>query len=129
MTRYLLAWLPMIVIGILNGGLREMLFRKWLPELRAHQVSTVTGIVFFGLYIWFLTGRWPLASGAQAVAVGLLWLALTVAFEFLFGRYIGGHPWSRLLHDYDLRAGRLWPLVLLWLTIAPYLFYRLRGGQ
>jgi hypothetical protein len=35
------------------------------------------------------------------------------------------HPWSRLLHDYNLFEGRLWVLVLLWVTLAPYVFHKL----
>jgi hypothetical protein len=58
--------------------------------------------------------------------IGLTWLALTVAFEFLFGHYVAGHSWRALLNDYDLLAGRLWVLVLAWLALAPYLFYRLQ---
>ena len=39
--------------------------------------------------------------------------------------------WRALLHDYDLLAGRLWVLVLAWLALSPYVFYRLtgRGGS
>jgi hypothetical protein len=32
-----------------------------------------------------------------------------------------------LLADYNLLAGRLWPLVLVWVAIAPALFYRFLG--
>ena len=46
-----------------------------------------------------------------------------MAFEFSFGHFVAGHSWSRLFQDYNLFAGRLWVLVLLWLTLAPYLFY------
>jgi hypothetical protein len=51
-------------------------------------------------------------------------MALTVAFEFLFFHYVGGEPWPELLANYDLSEGRLWPLILLWVAVAPYLFYR-----
>ena len=51
---------------------------------------------------------------------------MTILFEFLFGHFIAGHPWSHLFHDYNLLAGRLWVLVLLWTAITPYLFYRMR---
>jgi hypothetical protein len=50
-------------------------------------------------------------------------VALTVLFEFIFGRLVMKHPWSKLLADYNLLAGRLWLLVLLWLVIAPVLFF------
>jgi hypothetical protein len=55
-----------------------------------------------------------------------MWLGLTVAFEFLFGHFARGLSWKELLHDYDILSGRLWVLVLLWITVAPYLCYRLQ---
>jgi hypothetical protein len=70
--------------------------------------------------------RWRPRSTAQALGVGALWLGLTVAFEFLFGHYVAGHSWARLVQDYDLLSGRLWPLVLLWVAAAPYLLSRSR---
>jgi len=42
-----------------------------------------------------------------------------VAFEFLFGHYVMGHPWSRLVQDFNLLAGRVWALVLLTTLFAP----------
>ena len=124
--KYLLAWIPMVVIAIANGAMREALFTKRLGELRAHQVSCATGLFLFSLYVWALTRIWPLPSSEQAFTIGLIWLALTVAFEFSFGHFARGLPWSELLHDYDVLAGRLWVLVLVWVTIAPYFFYRLQ---
>ena len=127
MFKYLLAWVPMVVIAIANAALRESVFARRLSELRAHQISTVTGVLLFGVYIWGITRIWRPASAGQAFAIGLIWLGLTVVFEFLFGHYVMGNPWSRLIHDYNLSAGRLWPVILLWITLAPYAFYRIRG--
>ncbi|MEW6182118.1 MAG: hypothetical protein AB1500_02920 [Bacillota bacterium] len=127
LVKYALAWIPMVLIAVLNGALREGWYGKRIGELRAHQVSTVTGLLVFGVYIWGVTRVWPLESVGMALAVGLVWLALTVVFEFLFGHYVAGHSWQRLLRDYNLFAGRLWVLVLLWITAAPYVFYRLQG--
>jgi hypothetical protein len=123
--KYALAWLLMPIMGIINGVIRQYGYSNALGELRAHQFSTLTGIILFGLYIWALNLRWKIQSSAQAIAIGLIWLALTVAFEFLFGHYFMKHPWSRLLHDYNIFEGRLWLLVLLWVTAAPYVFYKL----
>ena len=53
-------------------------------------------------------------------------LGLTIAFEFLFGHYIAGHAWSKLFQDYNILAGRVWAVVLLWVALAPWLFYRLQ---
>jgi hypothetical protein len=127
MLRYLLAWIPMIIIGVSNGILREATYGKYLSELRAHQVSTAIGVCLFGFYIWVLTRFWHLESSQQAISIGLIWLGLTVVFEFTFGRYVAGHTWSQLFRDYNLLAGRVWLLVLIWIAIAPFVFYRFLG--
>lgn len=116
---YLAAWFPMIAIAIANGALRESWYGNRLPELRAHQVSTLAALLLFALYMMALFAWRPTRSLNQALAVGQLWLWLTLAFEFLFGHYVMGHPWQRLLHDYNLKAGRLWPLIPLWLAVGP----------
>jgi len=115
-----------MAIAIVNGVLRESWYGKRLSELAAHQVSTLTAVILFGVYIWFILRIWPPTSAVQAIAVGLLWLAMTIAFEFVFGHYVAGHTWERLLHDYNLLAGRIWLLVLVWVAVAPYLCFRVR---
>jgi len=122
-----LAWAPMVIIGILNGVIREVGYGKLTSELRAHQISSVTGIALFMFYTWALSFRWPLDSSRQAVLVGVIRLGLTVVFEFVFGRFVAKHPWSRLLHDYNIFQGRLWSLDLLAVTMAPYVVYRIRS--
>lgn len=124
MWKYLIAWFPMILIAIANGAVREEWYGKRIGELKAHQVSTISALVLFGIYIWIVTGIWPPESAEQALRIGLMWLGLTLAFEFLFGHYVAGHSWSRLFGDYNLLAGRLWLMVPIFLTIAPYIFFR-----
>jgi ATP adenylyltransferase/5',5'''-P-1,P-4-tetraphosphate phosphorylase II len=119
--RYILAWIPMVFIAILNGAIRDLGYGKRLPELRAHQISTITALLLFGTYIFALTRLWQIDRD-QAIVVGLIWLVLTLGFEFLFGHYVAKHPWAKLLHDYNILAGRLWILIPIWIAIAPYLF-------
>jgi hypothetical protein len=126
LLRYLLAWIPMVLLAIVNGALRQYTYGKRLSEHSAHQLSSVTGIALFGIYIGFLAHIWPLPSARVAITIGLSWLGLTVAFEFLFGRFVAGHSWARLVQDYNLLAGRLWILVLIWVAFAPLVFYHLR---
>jgi hypothetical protein len=123
MWKYLLLWIPMVFIAVANGVVREAWYGRHLSELRAHQLSTLTGVVLFGLYIWIVLGFFRPVSAVQALTIGLLWLGLTVAFEFVFGPYVAGHAWGRLFQDYHLLAGRVWVLVLVWLTVAPSVFY------
>jgi hypothetical protein len=126
LIRYVLAWVPMLVIAVANGALREATFANVMPELRAHQLSTLIGSGFIGLFIWLVIRRWPPASDRQALLVGLIWLLLTVVFEFVMGIVLAHRPLSQVLHDYNLLAGRVWLLFLLWLTLAPWVFFHLR---
>ena len=122
---HILWWFVFPFVGILNGVLREATYKKFVGDLPAHQISTATGIVFFGLIFYFIFKKWKIKSLHHAVLIGLIWLALTILFEFGFGHYIMGNPWEKLLHDYNLLEGRIWSLFLLWITIAPYIFYKL----
>ncbi len=127
MTIYILAWLGMVVLAIGNGVLREKLYTQYLSELAAHQVSTLTAIVLFGIYIYVLTGVFQIQSAHQAIMIGSVWLLMTIVFEFVFGHYVAGHAWPKLLLDYNLRRGRVWILVLIWVLIAPYIAFHIRA--
>lgn len=121
MGKYILAWFPLVLLAIANGAARQGLYAEAVGELTAHQISTATGVVLFGLYFRFIGRRWPVSSRRAAWRVGFLWLGMTVAFEFLFGHYVMGNPWDRLIADYDIFNGRLWILVLVWVTAGPSL--------
>lgn len=47
-------WVPMLFIAIANGALRQFTFGRVMPELRAHQLSTIIGSVLIGSFIWFV---------------------------------------------------------------------------
>jgi hypothetical protein len=64
---------------------------------------------------------------AGALRIGVLWLALTLGFEFLVGHFVFRRPWATLLADYDLRRGRIWLVVLVVTFVAPLVAARLRG--
>lgn len=123
MPRYILAWFAMLAIAIANGALRQFTFAKAMSELRAHQLSTLIGSVLMGVFIRFVVRRWPPPSRSYALLVGFVWLALTMAFEFFMGLVLAGKPFAAVLHDYNLCAGRVWVLFLLWILLAPWLFY------
>jgi hypothetical protein len=124
---YAACWLGMVVLGIFNGAIREKFYGAIMRELSAHQLSTFIGMILFGAYIWILTGIFRIESPKQAIVIGCMWLIMTITFEFVFGHFVMGHPWEKLFHDYNLIQGRVWILVLIWTTIAPYMFYRIRS--
>lgn len=121
--KYALLWCGLAVIAILNGAVRNRFYSKSLGELRANQVSTVSLMVLLGIYTWFFTGFWELESAGQALLVGLIWVGITILFEFVFGHYVVKKPWHELLHDYNILKGRTWLLVPVWTFFAPLAFF------
>lgn len=126
MRTYILAWFPMVLIAIANGLFREKILVNRFSELHAHQLSSAIMILLLGVYIWVLFRIWPPTAASQTLWIGLFWLLLTVTFEFLFGHFIAGHSWDKLLNDYNILRGRVWVLVLAWTAIAPYVVYQLQ---
>ena len=61
------------------------------------------------------------------VVVGLMWMVLTVLFEFGLGRYVLGDPWGNLVQARNLLDGRVWGLFILWVGLAPHAIYGLRA--
>ena len=122
-TIYILFWLVLMVLAVANGILREASYGLHLAELHAHQLSTLFAAALFGVAVWLLSRKRAPGSLKQSLQIGVVWLALTLSFEFLFGHYVAGHTWGRLFQDYDILSGRLWLLLLVWITVLPLLVY------
>ncbi len=121
MDKYMLFWLPMPVLGVLNGAFREMVLRKRLGELAAHQVSTLTLILLILLYSLAIKDNLQLGNASDAVVCGFTWVAMTLFFEFGFGYWFAKKTFRELLNDYNLMLGRMWLLVPVFLSILPTL--------
>ena len=120
-TRAIAVWLLLFAIAYANGAFRELVLRRFLDELPAHQVSCALGISLILLAVALVGRKWRPTSRAQAWQIGFVWLLLTVAWEFGFFHFVMGRPWSILLHDYAIWDGRLWPFVLAAILCAPSL--------
>lgn len=125
--KYFLLWFPMVVIAIINGTIRQLFYTNFFNELHSHQLSVLSGISLFTVYIWIITGIWKIESSNQAIFIGLMWLGMTIIFEFLFGHYVMGNSWEELFADYNLLNGRLWVIVLLWTAVSPFIFFKVRS--
>jgi hypothetical protein len=119
LIRALVVWLGFVVLAVANGALRQAVLAPRMSDAAAHASSSVTLSAAILVVAW-LTIRWIGPHSRRAAwTIGVLWLALTVAFEFLAGHYLFGTPWSELLAAYDVRGGQLWMLVLVTTLIAP----------
>ena len=124
--RAVLIWLLLIAAEIIHGILRAIALVPLAGEFRSNQIGVFTGSAII-LVIACLTIRWIGATQrSELLKVGAIWLALTVAFEVLFGRFVVGLSWERIVADYNLLRGGLMPLGLLLLLFAPMIAGRLR---
>jgi hypothetical protein len=122
--KYFFAWFGMMILAIINGGLRDFVYKPYLGDLPAHQISTVILLILLAGYFRLLTAMWPIKSASQAWIIGGMWLLMTETFEFGMGRFIEGASWSRLFHAYNVFAGQVWIFIPLWVLIGPYVFFR-----
>ncbi|HEU4647502.1 MAG TPA: hypothetical protein VFS33_00470 [Gemmatimonadales bacterium] len=125
-ARALAIWLLLLVLAIANGGFREAVLIPRLGPDAAHRVSTLLLCALILLAVSLTIGWLRPTTLRSALTVGGLWVVLTLAFEFLAGHYLFGRPWEVLLADYDVRAGRIWVLVLIVTLLAPAWAGRMR---
>ena len=116
---WLLGWLGMAGLALLNGTFRALVTQPWLGEEVARRVATIMLLVVLAAYVAWLHRRCPLASAGFAWKVGLAWAGMTLAFEFGFGRFVEGLSWATMLADYDLSRGRIWLLVPIVTAVLP----------
>jgi hypothetical protein len=124
LPRALAIWAALLVVAVLNGSFRVAFLEPTLGPYAAHVASTLILSAAICLVAW-LSSNWIRPHGNRdALLVGATWLGLTVAFEFLAGHYLFGHPWGVLFADYDLLEGRIWVLVLVATFLSPIAAYR-----
>ncbi|HZC99776.1 MAG TPA: hypothetical protein VFA46_06165 [Actinomycetes bacterium] len=123
------AWVGGAALGMVNGTLRDLLYKDRVGDLAAQQLSTASLLALLALYCWLLERRWPIPTTRTALSIGGMWLVLTVLFEFGLGRYVTHESWSDLLGNYNLAEGRLWVLVPLWMGLAPAVTRRLHAAR
>jgi hypothetical protein len=120
------AWLGMLVTIVCLGALRETFLRPAVGELRAHQIGTLAACAavaaIVASFVWQVR-----PTPRQALALGGGWVALAMVFELGLGA-VRGVDWARLVADYDVRHGRLLPLLWLTILLAPYWAARQRVG-
>lgn len=122
----MLVWFVLLAVAIANGAAREALIVPYAGDTAGRAISTVSLALLILLLSWWTIGWIRPRSRADAWRVGGVWVALTLAFEFLGGHYLFGTPWTRLLEDYNVVRGRIWVLVLATTAAAPVIAARAR---
>lgn len=126
--RSLLVWLCFIPVAILNGGLRQYVLVRWLGGVGANALSGVLLSLFILLITGLLLPRIVKYNRKESYRIGIVWMLLTIGFEFIFG-LTGGISFRELLSAYNPMTGNLWLLVVVTTFGAPRLVYDKEGDK
>jgi hypothetical protein len=120
LTRAVGIWLALVAVESIHGVMRRLFLEPQLGDLRARQLSVFIGAVLIALVFWF-TLKWLRPQPVRRWwTLGLLWLALTLAFEIGLGRATG-MSWDRIASDFDPRRGGLLAFGMLVILVGPRL--------
>lgn len=126
LTRIAATWLTMAVAMSINGVGREALLKRTMSPEAADLMSGLVGMTLIGGITYF--GFRPLAAiharTGQLVALSIVLVMTTIAFESVIGRLVDHKSWRELFDHYAIWRGELWPVVLLWLGCMPFLWAR-----
>src|SRR5512141_2544140 len=88
--RSVAVWLVILLLAVMNGIFREAVL---VPSLSKPVALVVSGLLLslFILIVAAVSAPWlQLRSSSSSLSVGLLWLCLTLLFEFAFGGLVRG---------------------------------------
>jgi hypothetical protein len=119
-------WLLLAVLATVNGILRETALIPASGTPAGLMLSGFTLSVAILLVSWLALPWYGLLSPSQYWRIGLVWLLMTILFEFGLGYLIARKSWAELLDAYDIATGNLWLVVLATTLVAPRLSARLR---
>lgn len=115
-------WVVMAVLAVVNGVVRESLIIPRTGEAAGHYVSTALLILAILAVSALYFSRSSIAfTWTELLVIGVVWVVLTVGFEFVVG-YFEGTPVSVTIGQYNLLAGEVWIFVPITLLIAPLVF-------
>ncbi len=113
-------WFVFLVIAFGVGAVREGLLRPRIGEPRAHVIGTLIAVTLMMLVIYaFIRQIHESCLMTDLILIGVLWLVMTVAFEFGFSHFVMGKPWENLLADCNVPRGRILVLVLATVLLGP----------
>ena len=120
-------WLLMVVAAVINGMIRDNVITRLMGEELSLSISgiTLSGLVF--LVAFLLVPHIGVTKPSSYFLVGLSWLGLTLVFEYIFGHYVLGKPWSEINQVFNLAEGNLFTIVLMITAISPWLVAKLNN--
>jgi hypothetical protein len=112
-------WLMEILVSGFNFFvLMNLVYEPLWGPLAAHQIGMSTRIVYIAIFAFFLLRFVKKYETNDLAHVGLLWLGLTLLFEW-GGSLAIGRPVEEILIGWNILAGYMWPYVLLSYLLSP----------
>lgn len=127
LVKILILWFALVIVAILNGGFRERVLDKHLDETAALCLS---GLLLCALVFMITLVSIGLFKGEPVIVyfyIGICWVLLTLAFEYGFGHYVQGKPWTEINNNFDIAHGNLFLLVMIVTATSPYLSASVKG--
>jgi len=126
--RALVVWMLMMAIETIHGVLRNRFLVPVIGDVGSRQIGVLIGsVLILGIAILLIGWIHP-TSERSLLAIGVLWLNLTLAFEFGLGLALR-RPWAAMLADYDLRRGGLLSIGMVVLALSPWIAARIRQAD
>lgn len=127
LLRGFLVWLLIVSAESVHGTLRQLFLAPAIGDFPARRIAFFTGMLLIFLIAYLFIRRINAPSVKALFAVGLLWAALTLAFEFGLGLFVLNYSRARMLEDYDLSRGGFMGLGMIFMIFTPWLAGELRN--
>jgi hypothetical protein len=116
----------LLVTAFINAAIRELTYKPLLTPLiwqRAHELSAITGIVFFTIVIYrYIKKNYSHLTQKKAYFIWFLWMLMTICFESGMGLAQGKNFWD-IFSSYVFWNGNMWFFVVVSLLFLPGIIY------
>jgi hypothetical protein len=120
-------WLIIVLAAILNGFIREKALMPIFGIQASLPLSGITLSLLILIIAYFLVPLIGKHHGRVFFFIGVLWVGLTLAFEYLFGHFVLGKSWAEINDVFNLKDGNLFVVAVFISAAAPWLVAKLRG--
>lgn len=120
-------WLVIVIAAIFNGAIREKRLTPFIGSDISLPLSGITLSALVFIITYFAIPFFGNVKSRVYLLIGVFWILLTLAFEYLFGHYVMGTPWHEIHQVFTLLNGNLFIIVLIVTALSPWAAARLRG--
>jgi len=121
----LLIWFSLLILAILNGGIRNIVITPLIGENISKPLSGFTlCCLIFIVSLLFIP---KLGKGLKKtyIQMGILWVLLTIIFETIIS-LIEKIPLNKIINAYNITTGDLWLIVVIFIGFIPIIIAKIK---